>query len=105
LGRDIGSQESKYSDITSIAFKKGILLGNIEIIFPGGKIKIGKVHNDLGNLFVSNVKKRIQKYPKKPKMEALSPIDKIKKAKELLDSGLITQDQFEEIRDKYLDKI
>ena len=105
LGRDIGSQETKYSDITSIAFKKGILLGTIEIIFPGGKIKIGKAHNDLGNLFVSNVKKRIQNYPKKPKMEALSPIDKIKKAKELLDSGLITQDQFEEIRDKYLDKI
>jgi tetratricopeptide (TPR) repeat protein len=105
LGRDIGTQETKYSDITSIAFKKGILIGTLEIIFPGGKIKIGKVHKDLGNLFVSNVRKKIQNYAKTPKMEALSPIDEIKKAKELVDSGVITQDQFEKIRDKYLKKL
>jgi hypothetical protein len=36
-------------------------------------------------------------------MEASSPIDEIRKAKELLDSGVITQ--FEEIRNKYLNKI
>ena len=105
LGRDIGLKKISYSEITSIEFKKGVLLGTLEIIFTGGTIKIGKVHKDLGNLFVSNIKKRIQNYPEVPKMEVLSPIDEIKKAKELLDNGVITQDQFEEIRDKYLDKV
>jgi tetratricopeptide (TPR) repeat protein len=105
LGKDIGSQEIKYSEITSIAFIKGVLLGTLEIIFSRGKIKIMKVHKDLGNLFVSNVRTRIQNNIKTQEMETLSPIDKIKEAKELLDGGLITQDQFEEIRDRYLDKI
>jgi|GEM_PF-6598224 len=105
LGREIGSEEIKYSDITRIAFKKGILFGTLEIIFPGGKNKIGKVHKDLGNLFVSNVKKRIRNYAKTTEVEFLSPINEIKKTKKLWDSGVITRDQFEEIRDKYLDKI
>ena len=105
LGRDIGSQEIKYLDITTIAFIKGVLLGTLEIMFHGGKVKILKVPKDLGNLFVSNVKNKIQNYAKIPEMEILSPIDKIKEAKELLDNGVITQEQFEEIRNKYLDKI
>jgi len=34
-----------------------------------------------------------------------SKLDEIKKAKDLLDAGAISQEQFEEIRDKYLKMI
>jgi len=104
LGRDIGSEEIKYSKINSITFLKGVLLGTLEIIFSGGRIKIGKVHKDLGNLFVSNIRRKIHDN-KNQEMVTSSPIDKIKEAKKLLDSGVITHDQFEEIKDKYLSNV
>ncbi len=37
-------------------------------------------------------------------MEA-DPVEKIKKAKELLDIGAITEEEFETIKKKYLEKI
>jgi len=39
------------------------------------------------------------------KKSYISPMDKIKKAKDLLDENAISQDQFDEIRDKYLKEI
>jgi ribosomal protein L40E len=37
--------------------------------------------------------------------ENLDPVDKIKKAKDLLDIGAITQEEFEQIKNKYLERI
>jgi len=41
----------------------------------------------------------------KDKSENVDPIEKIKKAKELLDIGAITEEEFESIKNKYLQKI
>ncbi len=38
-------------------------------------------------------------------MENIDPVEKIKKAKELLDIGAITSEEFENIKKKYLDMI
>ena len=40
--------------------------------------------------------------PPSENVEEVSPLEKIKEAKELLDIGAITQEEFEEIKDKYL---
>ncbi len=39
------------------------------------------------------------------KVENIDPVEKIKKAKELLDMGALTSEEFENIKKKYLDKI
>ena len=40
-----------------------------------------------------------------PTEEDVDPVEKIKKAKELLDIGAITQEDFDQIKNKYLEKI
>ena len=37
--------------------------------------------------------------------EKVDPVEKIKKAKELLDIGAITSEEFEHIKEKYLEQI
>lgn len=101
--RDKGLQEIKYSNITSIGLKKGLVLGTVEIRFPGGKIKIGQVNKNLGNLFVSNVKQRIKNLQdNQQNQSSLSPMEEIKKAKELLEIGAITEEEFDKIKKSYL---
>lgn len=103
--RDKGLQTINYSNITSIIFKKGLVFGTVEIRFSGGKIKIDNVNKELGNLFVSNVKRRMINANKNTSANNINPIDEVKKAKDLLDAGAISQEQFEQIRDKYLKMI
>lgn len=44
--------------------------------------------------------------PKEPKVKSdVDPVERIKKAKELLDLGAITQEDFDKIKSKYLDEI
>lgn len=103
-GRDKGDQFLRYEDITSIGFKKGILLGQIVINFSGGKFKIDNITKSIGPIFVSNVQKRIEdaRKAKNDPQNIVSPMDEIKKAKELLDIGAITEDEFNAIKNKYL---
>ena len=54
-----GLQEIKYSNISRIELKKGLISGTIEITFQGGKVKIENVDNDLGYSFVSDVENRL----------------------------------------------
>lgn len=103
-GRDKGDQFIRYEDITSIGFKKGLLLGQIIISFSGGKFKIDNINKPIGPNFVSNVQKRIADARKAGNnhVNALSPMDEIKKAKELLEIGAISEEEFNKIKNKYL---
>jgi Bacterial PH domain len=70
-GRDLGLEEIRYSDITNIELKKDLLLGILEIRYPGGKIEID-VKKNQGDMFISNAKKRIQESNKTQKLELKS---------------------------------
>ncbi len=109
LGGNKGSQFIKYADIASIGFKKGLVSGQVEIMVPGGKIVIKKVNPKLGNMFVSAVQEKIMEAKSKTEVpviqEQVSPMEEIKKAKELLDMGAITKEEFEKIKNNYLKQI
>lgn len=105
-GRDKGFEEIRYSDITNINLDKGIFSATVKIKYRGGKYKIPGIIPEAAEAFVHNVKEKIQSDTSTLKTETTStPMDEIKKAKELLDIGAITQEQFDEIRDKYLGQI
>ncbi len=65
-----------------------------------GSIGIKKLQEDIG----SNMESKDDDTNKNSTGEA-DPIEKIKKAKELLDIGAITEEEFESIKTKYLEKI
>ncbi len=103
-GRDKGDQFIRYGDITSIAFKKGLIQGKIELRFPGGDIKLGHINKKDGIKFVSNVQDRIKSIKYEPEeMKKTSAMDEIRKAKELLDMDAITKEEFAKIKRKYLE--
>ncbi|WJI08810.1 hypothetical protein FGU46_01230 [Methanobacterium sp. CWC-01] len=111
-GWDKGTQFIRYNDITSIGFKKGLVLGTLEISVPGARIKVRSVNSAHGVTFTNIVQKKVQQVKSKPQQaetvrveQKLSPMDEIKKAKELLDIGAINQSEFEEIKNKYMEKI
>lgn len=74
---------------------------SLEVKYKGGDdLYFSHFDRNTGKLFVEKIRERIQSTS--TPQTTLSPMDEIKKAKELLDIGAITQEQFEEIRDKYL---
>jgi len=73
------------------------------------------VHEEVGRLktksseklksFSTAIRDSTQSGIKNVKMSSNNPLDEIKKAKELLDMGAISQDEFKEIKKKYLEKM
>jgi hypothetical protein len=101
LGAWKANEEIKYSDITNIKLSKDMIKDSLEVKYKGGDdLYFSHFDRNTGKLFVEKIRERIQSTS--TPQTTLSPMDEIKKAKELLDIGAITQEQFEEIRDKYL---
>ena len=108
-----GSKDFYYSDMTSVQYKKPSILinGFIQFEYPGSHS--GQNNFNSENTFVIMkgksdieqcekaylyIKERIAFYKqqKTPQaVSAISPADELKKFKELLDSGIITQDEFD----------
>ncbi|WP_431063669.1 SHOCT domain-containing protein [Methanobacterium sp.] len=103
-----GEQFVRYADIISIGYgKKGLVLGNVTIMTPGGKIKIKNVPPKEGNRFVSGIQQKIMGVKSKANeynttQKQISPMDEINKAKKLLDNGIITEEEFNKIKNKYI---
>lgn len=104
IGRNKGEQFVEYEDITGIEFKKGLVFGDLEISTSGMKIEVERVKKNEGDDFVTVLRDKLKetRLEKHGKTEAISPMDEIKKAKELLDAGAITEEEFENIKKKYL---
>lgn len=104
IGRNKGEQFIEYEDITGIEFKKGLVYGDLEVFTSGMKIEVERVKKNEGDAFVTVLRSKLEetRQEKVGKSEPISPMDEIKKAKELLDSGAITQEEFENIKKKYL---
>lgn len=104
-----GTRLISYADIISLQFIEGLMFGEIEIIVPGDKIQIKKVDPIAGQSFINTAQSIITRkkeinLPKEEK-QAVSPMDEIKKAKDLLDMGAISLEEFEKIKNNYLKKI
>ncbi|MGZ7117625.1 MAG: SHOCT domain-containing protein, partial [Methanobacterium sp.] len=104
IGRNKGEQFVEYEDITGIEFKKGLVFGDLEISTSGMKIEVERVKKDEGDAFVTVLRNKLEETRKEKygKSEQISPMDEIKKAKDLLDAGAITEEEFEAIKKKYL---
>lgn len=104
IGLNKGEKFVEYEDITGIEFKKGLVFGDLEIHTSGMKIEVERVKKNEGDAFVTVLRDKL-KETRKDKLgnsNEISPMDEIKKAKELLDTGAITEEEFENIKKKYL---
>ncbi|MEN6330240.1 MAG: SHOCT domain-containing protein [Methanobacteriaceae archaeon] len=104
LGWTKGEKFVEYDDITGIEFKKGVIWGDLLITASGMKIEVERIKKNEGDAFVTVLRDRLEENRKQKyeKTETISPMDEIKKAKELLDAGAITEEEYENIKKKYL---
>lgn len=102
IGRNKGEQFIEYDDVTGIEFKKGLVYGDLEISTSRMKIEIERVKKDEGDAFVTVLRNKLEESRKEKYEEKISPMDEIKKAKDLLDAGAITEEEFKNIKKKYL---
>ena len=104
IGRNKGEQFVEYEDITGIDFKKGILFGDFEISTSGMTIEVERINKNEGDAFVTVLRNKLKETRNEQlgKSNQPSSMDEIKKAKELLDAGAITEEEFENIKKKYL---
>lgn len=96
-GLDKETDLIRYGDIEDIKSKAD----EVTIDTAAGSIKIKGVDPDRGSEFASYAREMVEKA--KPQIDAES-MDKIQKAVELLDAGAISQDEFEKIKRKILEK-
>jgi Short C-terminal domain/Bacterial PH domain len=104
IGRDKGEKFVEYDDITGVEFKKGVVWGDLEISTSGITIEVERINKNEGDAFITVLRDKLQETRKEKlgKSGKISPMDEIKKAKELLDSGAITEEEYEKIKKKYL---
>lgn len=107
-----GDKTLYYSDITSVQYKKpGFTAGYIQFSLPGGRENTGGVMGatqdentiTLNSKVASEAEKVVEYINNKLReaksggsvQAALSPADELKKFKELLDMGVISQEEFD----------
>ncbi|MEN6553194.1 MAG: SHOCT domain-containing protein [Methanobacterium sp.] len=79
----------------------------LKLMVNGGTIKIKDVNQKEADKFIIAVRKKLEELEEE-KIEntsEISPMDEIKKAKELLDIGALNEEEFIKIKEKYLKKI
>lgn len=122
----LGARESvqliPYAEITAIDLEKGVFSSGIRVSAPGltseinrffgtsrqGIAGIPAIPKDKGEKIVSIVKegmKREKAAKAAPQAVAPTPLDELKKLKELLDMGAITQQEFEQKKKSILEKM
>lgn len=102
--RDKGFEEVKYRDIIKIGIKKGYVSVKVEIYYRGGNYELANINPEAGELFVNNVRSKLQS-DNALETSVSSPLDEIKKAKELFDLGVLTEEQFEDVKTKCLERM
>jgi hypothetical protein len=125
------NQFIKYEDVISIKDKIdvnvdsiinfgliGVALDNstfksIEIIFSGGKLNINNVRKTNAMSFIDTVKKRVNEATVKKRVnetksaieKTQNPLDQIEKAKTLLDKNIISEEEFQTIKKKFMERL
>lgn len=112
-----------YAEITAIQLEKGVFSSEVRITAPGLTTELSKffkltrngvagipaIPTDKAVKLVDIVKegmKRMKAAKAEPQVAAkVTPLDELKKLKELLDMGAITQDEYEEKKKKLLEKL
>lgn len=93
-------------DINSSDFNTSFLSSQVSISTTSGNIRVDKVKKGTAKKFNDTLIKLIRETRKARKnpsvVNATSSMDELKKAKELLDSGIITQKEFDAIKKKHI---
>ena len=92
-------------DINSSSYKTSFLSSRLEIKTTSGTLKIEKVRKDTAEKFDKLLHELIRKEKNAKKTNggaSLSGMDEIKKAKELFDAGIISQEEFNDLKKKHI---
>jgi hypothetical protein len=84
--------------VNSIAYKTGLMFGQIQIYHGSAQMKIESISKKTVKPMVDAINREIEKLKQPDKQEAattLSPADEILKYKHLLDADAITQEEFD----------
>ena len=107
-----GDKEFYYSNLTSVQFKQAskFINGFIQFEYPGSHssandfnsensfaFRLAKLDNETANKAVDFIKSKIRelKNPSQTVIATASTADELKKFKDLLDAGIITQEEFD----------
>lgn len=107
-----GDKDFYYSNLTSVQFKQASkwINGYIQFEYPGSHssandfnsensfaFQLSKLDNETASKAVDFIKSKIReaKNPTQTVINATSAADELKKFKDLLDAGIITQDEFD----------
>jgi hypothetical protein len=101
-------KDFSYSKVSSVSIESGILSSKIKIEYSGGKLEIKGVGKDVAKEFVEIVKEKISEQsitskpsPVEPKAEE-DLFDKLKKLGELKEMGVLTEEEFNQQKQKLL---
>ena len=106
LSNTVKMELIKYQDILKVRYDKGFLSKwpklYIETATTSKKIEINVAGLEILQEFVDGLNFRIFQVKNKENTPKQSLADKLKEAKELLDIGALSQEEFDEIKQKYL---
>jgi hypothetical protein len=105
----IGSETEEYpfESIDKIDHKKGFMRSEIEIHTHGKKIELDNISNDEAVKAISIIRQNMQAHKTAQKTVVLQapqpsvqedPVAKLKQLKEMLDAGLVSQDEYDKTK-------
>ncbi|EKQ50692.1 MAG: hypothetical protein B655_2428 [Methanobacterium sp. Maddingley MBC34] len=107
FSNDVESELIRYPDILSVRYDKGFTLSRwpklyIETATLSKKIGINVADRELLKQFVDMLNSHISDVKTAEKTPKQTLAEKLKEAKELLDIGALSQEEFDEIKQRYL---
>lgn len=95
--------ELQYDKISSVSYKKGVLLSEIDVYHGSHKITIENIPNNYVDKMVDTIRQQTGKENKSDiQNNTISIPDEIIKYKALLDDGIITNEEFEKKKKELL---
>ena len=108
IGSGGGSDAFYYINISSVQGNKGMLGGGIELSVFGKTERIDYFQKKEVDLAVNMIRDNVQKARSEASRftaAPASPLDQIKKLKELLDTGALSREEYEEKKKKLMESI
>jgi hypothetical protein len=94
-------EDFSYDKISSVEYEGGLINRKVKIAASGKKVEFDFVEKAMATMFSDFVRRKINE-PKQSHVAPVSIADELKKLKELLDLGVITQDEFDAQKKKVL---
>lgn len=98
------TEDFPYDKISSVEYESGFMKNKVKISVSGKRVDFDFAEKDIAKMFSEFLRMKINEPKATPASATTSLADELKKLKDLLDAGALTQEEYDAAKKKLLEK-